>query len=168
MDRDKMSMAEFDMFMKTHQGLVYGFACAFLNDIHFAEDITQEVFIRIFKFKINPRKIVNIRAWLYTLTKNICIDWVRKHKQKILSLSTIPEEKLVLPTKTDSAFEKVQRILQGLKEDQKILLILKHMEGFSYKEIAEILEMTPSSVGERLHRIRRMIVEKLEGEEHGL
>jgi RNA polymerase sigma-70 factor (ECF subfamily) len=168
MDGHKMSMQEFDMFVKTHQKLVYGFACAFLNDAHFAEDITQEVFIRIHKHKTNIKEIINPRAWLYTLTKNICIDWKRKHKRKFLSISSIPEEKLIQSVKTDETFERLQRILQGLKEDHKLILILKHVEGFSYKEIAEILKITPSSVGERLHRVRQMVIERLEGEKHEL
>jgi RNA polymerase sigma-70 factor (ECF subfamily) len=118
-----------------------------------AGDVTQEVFMKLFKSRDNPIKINHLNSWLFILTRNLCLNQIRDAKIKI-GLESIEIEN---PTgKEATAWEniKLQKALSNLEPDLKEALILKEYQGFSYVEISEIMGTSVGSVKSLLYKAR--------------
>lgn len=132
------------------------------------EDILQEVFIRVYNnlYKYNNRW--NFSTWLYNIAVNVFKTHYKKKKKNPENVNNeaIDDISCSILDYPDVAYEvKEQRLLiikliNGLKDDQKIALVLKHVQGFSYKEIADILEVTPEAAKMKVQRAKQFICKK--------
>jgi len=144
-------------------------ACKMLPDGQYANDIIHDVFIEFIE-KCNGSKPVRCpKSWLYRVTLNKCVDRVRNNK-KIGRIEEIGEI-----ISTDDSIENnekkaiVGRALANLKMKERELAVL-YSEGLSYKEIAEITEINPASIGKMLSRTLKKLeleLKKLGYELHG-
>jgi RNA polymerase sigma-70 factor, ECF subfamily len=150
-----------------------------------AEDLVQEAFLRAYRGFGGFEPGTNLRAWLYRILTNAYINIYRKRQREPVTVSDdeLPEwwlyEKLgsegveasaearVLESLPD---EDVQEALASLPEQFRLAVLLADVEGFSYKEIAEILDIPMGTVMSRLHRGRRALEKRLWGvmQERGL
>jgi len=142
-----------------------------------AEDLVQETFLRAYRSYHQFTPGTNLKAWLFRILKNAFINEYRKRRAAPVEedfsgieesfeskvdrdrTSTIPNpEEEALSRSLDQG---VQRALADLPEDYRMAIVLADLEGFSYKEIAEILEVPIGTVMSRLYRGRRQLEEEM-------
>jgi RNA polymerase sigma-70 factor (ECF subfamily) len=136
---------------------------------HDAEDLTQEVFVRVFR-SLSSYAPGTFEGWLYRITTNLFLDGARR-KQRI-RFDGLPEDAHDrLPARTfgpaeqidqDAFDHDVQAALAGLPEDFRAAVVLCDIEGMTYEEIAEVLDVKLGTVRSRIHRGRSMLRRQLE------
>lgn len=162
----------FEELMRRHQHRVFAVAGGILKRREDIEDIAQQVFVKAYFSLKRFDQRAAFSTWLYKITVNECWDLLRKKKVRPLVYeSDLSEEqaKQVLtsaekgkdqPDVSDrlEARQRVERLLDGLDERDRLMLMLKEVEGFSIEEIAEILDLNANTVKVRLFRARRRVV----------
>jgi RNA polymerase sigma-70 factor (ECF subfamily) len=174
---------EFDQLVERYHKQAYNIAYRMAGNHADAEDLTQEAFIRAFRFFGQYRRELPFDSWLYKIMSNVFIDRLRRRpKVKIRSIdqpvttdegeaqfeiadpSDGPED-IVLSQEMDS---RVQAALENLPEAFRITVIYADIEGLSYEEIAEATKTNIGTVRSRLHRGRRLLRDRLKKFEHQL
>jgi RNA polymerase sigma-70 factor (ECF subfamily) len=158
--------AAWEDLIKVHTRRVYGICFRFTGSDHEAQDLTQEVFLRIF------RSLKSFRAgegsftvWLSRLTRNLLIDHYRRTKldratDSIEEQLPMLEEKTATLSRTDGlvagreASEMLQQALQKLSPELRETVILRDLEELEYREIAQVLNVPEGTVKSRLNRGR--------------
>ena len=145
---------------------MFRFAYRIVGDYMEAEDIVQEVLIKIWKKKDQFIQIENKEAWCMTLTRNLAIDKTRAKKKKIDSIDQFYhlKDKSADPysqLKTNNTLAIIRNYMESLPENQKLVIHLRDVEGLTYKEISEITEYSLDQVKVYLHRARKTLREKL-------
>jgi len=154
----------FEELLRRHQDAVYRFALRFLGDAYEAEDVTQEVFMRLFQTakRYRPRGTA-LRTYLLRVARNLCIDGLRKKRP--LSMESPPEmsteETPLDRLERAEAAEDVARAVAALPDSQRAAVLLRHDQGLSYDEIARVMETTVPAVESLLVRGRRALRRRL-------
>ena len=165
----------FEELVRRHQHRVFAVAGGILRRREDAEDIAQQVFVKAYFSLKRFDQRAAFSTWLYKITVNECWDLLRKKKVRpLLYESDLSEEQAQqfgaaerLESRAQDVSEKleaqqqVENLLQGLDERDRMMLILKEVEGFAIEEIAEILELNANTVKVRLFRARRRIVNQV-------
>lgn len=125
-----------------------------------AEDVLQDVFVKILSRPFDFNSAEHERAWLVRVTLNRCHDVLRKKK---IRRYTPLEDIVSLPAEEKDM--SILREVQALPSDKREVVLLRYFEDFSVQEIAEILHITPSAVKMRLARARELLKEILNYEE---
>jgi len=167
--------AAFEELIRRHQHRVFAVAGGILRRREDVEDISQQVFVKAYFSLKRFDQRAAFSTWLYKITVNECWDLLRKKKVRPLVYeSDLSEEQArqviaaeekegVEPDISErlEARERVERLLEGLDERDRLMLILKEVEGFAVEEIAEVLDLNANTVKVRLFRARRRIVNKV-------
>jgi RNA polymerase sigma-70 factor (ECF subfamily) len=156
--------AEFAELYETHSKAVYYLALRFLADPQKAEDVTHDVFLKVYR-KLNEfRGDSSIRTWLYRITINHCQNlkqsWhsrnlVTTADDTIWNTTAAPAESPLRALETKELGERIQKTLAALTEEYRLLLLLVADEELSYDEVATLTEQTPDAVRGKLHRARK-------------
>jgi len=159
-----MEAPAFEAFVREHQRMVHAIARQYVKEDNAADDVTQEAFIRAYRGIDGVREQSHLKTWLYSLTKNAAIDWLRSHKRRFVSLEEA-EIDVVEPRKEDGGekadmLDSVLKVIDDLRADYREIILMRYLEKLSYTQIAEALGMTVGAVGEKLHRVRNMIIER--------
>jgi len=170
----KGDKAAFEGLVKMFSKYVYTTAFFILRDSHEAEDASQEVFVKVYLSIGGFRGLSSFKTWIRKLTVNTCIDKLRlrsKLKDKKVSLDKITEEYEVVFTRFSQNLEKkffsqeavkdVLKIVVDMEENYRIPLILRDLQDYSYREIAELTGKPIGTVKTNIHRARKIIKEKL-------
>jgi len=152
----------------THSPRVYRLAYRLTGNQHDAEDLTQEVFVRVFK-SLSSYTPGNFEGWLHRITTNLFLDQARrKQRVRFTSLPEDASERLEgAEPPADEAFEltrlddDVQVALADLPPDFRAAVVLCDIEGLSYEEIAATLDVKLGTVRSRIHRGRALLREAL-------
>lgn len=164
---------DFVIFMRQNQERVYRLAFHLLGSMEEAKDATQETFIKAWK-KFDTLQWETSQAWLLKVTVNLCLDWLRRRKFR----GHFPEAEgesqdspgYQLPDPTSDPLEqcldeemrvKVRAAISSLAPKYRAVVILRDLEGLSYREIAEMLNLKISKVKSNLFRGRRELKEIL-------
>jgi len=130
-----------------------------------AKDIVQETFTRVWQYLADGKEISNMKAFLYTTTNNLIIDYYRKRRES--SLETMEESGF---NPSDSSHEVIvkqaeisqaTKLLNELDEPHRSAAIMRYIDGFSPKEIAEITKESENVISVRLHRALQKIKERM-------
>jgi RNA polymerase sigma-70 factor (ECF subfamily) len=148
----------FETLFHRYKDQTYDFAYRMLGNRESAGDITQEVFIKLFNSQRNPVRINNLKNYLFILTRNMCLNRIRDTKKEI-DPDSIVEEKSIGSEITNLQLLKLKKAFTRLEPDLKEALILREYQGFSYKEISEILGISISAVKSLLFRARLKLKE---------
>ena len=161
-------LPSWDEIVRTHSARVYRLAYRLTGNKHDAEDLTQEVFVRVFR-SLSSYTPGTFEGWLYRITTNLFLDGARR-KQRI-RFDGLPEDAHDrLPAKGEGPAEKldsdlfdhdVQDALDALPEDFRAAVVLCDLEGLSYDEVAAALDIKLGTVRSRIHRGRTILREKL-------
>lgn len=155
----------FEQLLDRYQKTVYHQAFRLLNDPEDAADVTQEVFLKVWKHLPSFRGESGFATWLYKLTDNAAIDLIRREKKRQGDASLDDEEGAVFvpADPTPTAQQKLERQelhqavaegLQQLSEEHRRILVMREINGMSYEEIGSILDLSPGTVKSRLARAR--------------
>lgn len=163
----------FRTLMERYRRKVYSIAYGMVHNPEAAYDISQEVFIKVYRYLGSFQGSSSFYTWLYRISVNLSIDWLRKqgrHDQvdfddSLLRREPDGAEALVVPTLQDSDPLKalgrkelrgqIARAFESLSEKHRAVLLLREVEGLSYDEIARTLKIHKGTVMSRLHHARR-------------
>lgn len=145
---------------------LYRFALRMTGDVAEAEDVVQEVFIKVWNKRDDMQEVLNHEAYCMTLTRNLSLDKLRsKHRRtseigEALQLTDSHSTPYDEAEKSD-AIESIRKWMQDLPEKQRLTMHLRDIEGMTYDEISTTLEMSLAQVKVNLHRARQFIREKM-------
>ena len=159
----------FEQAVLPHLDAAYSFARWLTRNDHDAQDVTQEAFLRAFRF-FDGYQGGNMRAWLLTIVRNTCYTWMHQNRppeasvefdEEIHSEESSGGADPELQVLAGADQETVRRALAELPEIFREVLVLREMEGMSYKEIADVASVSIGTVMSRLARARTRLRETL-------
>jgi RNA polymerase sigma-70 factor (ECF subfamily) len=151
----------FNLIVRAYETPVYNYVLRLVGDRSLAEDLTQEVFLRVYQGL--PRFSLRCRftTWLFQVTKNRVLDELRASERRpraVVTLDDIPPlEVLDAPVERVEAIDAVWRAVNDLNVDLKMALLLRDVVGLSYTEIADALEITLATVKWRIYKAREEV-----------
>ena len=172
----KGQQSSFSELIDKYKNLVFNLAYRMTYNLQDAEDISQEVFIRVYKSLYNFNPNYKFSTWLYQMTLNLCRDRFRKGKIPSVSLDTpldkddqkdlrsiIPDnqnnpEDIIIRTEQTNF---VNELISSLPLKYREVIVLRHLRDLSYEEMSKILNISLGSVKTRLFRAREQLKNKL-------
>ena len=167
----------FPELVRRYQGRVTNLVSRVLNDRECADDLAQEVFVRVFVHRRNYRRGSKFSTWLFTIAANLAKTEIRRRvrRRNWFSLDALQEmlqdsaPQLADPTEgRESRMEREQlrdavgRAITAVPEKYRLSLVLRDIEGLSYEEIAQALGIPGGTVRSRINRARSMLKRKLQ------
>jgi RNA polymerase sigma-70 factor, ECF subfamily len=168
----------FEELVQTFQGRLVSIMFHMVGNREEAEDLAQEVFLRVFKSRKSYHPKAKFSTWLFTIANNLALNSIRNRKKKpsvpfVASESgtfhQIPTD-LRLPPREDHPSSQIQnqelaqviqKALEGLNERQRMAVVLNKYEDMNYADIASVMELTPKAVKSLLSRARLNLKEAL-------
>jgi RNA polymerase sigma-70 factor, ECF subfamily len=155
----------FSIIVRAYETPVFNYVLRLVGDRALAEDLTQEVFLRVFqglpKFSLRCK----FTTWLFQVTKNRVLDELRASERRprhLVALDDIPPlEVLDAPIERGETVDALWRAIDGLSTDLKMALLLRDVAGLSYTEIADALEVTLATVKWRIYKGREDVARTL-------
>ncbi|MDB6058532.1 MAG: polymerase, sigma-24 subunit, subfamily [Verrucomicrobiales bacterium] len=164
-ERERLEL--FEKSVMPHLDAAYNLARWLTGNDHHAQDVAQEASLRAFKFCAGFRGD-NPRGWLLAIVRNTFYTWLRKNRptEKMIELNeeALDLEDTSATTESNSQFadaEAVRRAIADLPVEYREIVVLREMEGMSYKEIAELAEVPMGTVMSRLARARKLLQKRL-------
>lgn len=172
---DKKLSEEFEREAVPHMDALYNFAIKMTGDSDDASDLLQETYLKAYRFWEKFEKGTNCKAWLFRIMKNTYINTYRKNAKEPDKVDYEEIENFyenIKPSSTDSAHlekdlydnlldDELSAAISSLPEDFRTVIILCDIEGYSYEEIADFVDVPVGTVRSRLHRARKMLFTKL-------
>ncbi|MCD6380675.1 sigma-70 family RNA polymerase sigma factor [bacterium] len=164
----------FEKLLNKYKGSVFSICLRMVKNRDDAEDLAQDLFIRIFNMLDRYNPAFPFSGWIYRITSNLCIDFLRKKKRARLFSMDQPIEgkdggmprqfasKWIGPDRKTELGEKMKMLEESigrLPETYRIIIILRHQQHLSYEEISDMLAIPLGTVKARIHRARNMIVD---------
>ncbi len=164
------------LFEQGHLDALYNIAFQMTRDTRDAEDLVQETYLKAFRFFSSFKRGTNCKAWLFCIMRNTFINRYRRQKKQpdyvdfdsvSPFIELIRDEGFLTGQTPESLFfgdildDEVQAALDYLPEEFRTTVILSDLEGFTYKEIAEIMRCPLGTVRSRLSRGRKQLQDKL-------
>jgi RNA polymerase sigma-70 factor (ECF subfamily) len=151
----------FTLIVRAYEGPVYNYVLRLVGDRVLAEDLTQEVFLRVFqglpRFSLRSK----FTTWLFQVTKNRVLDELRANERRprlTVALDDIaPLEVLDAPVERVEAMDALWKSVEELNVDLKMALLLRDIVGLSYAEIGDALEVTLATVKWRIFKAREEV-----------
>ena len=159
----------FTALVRKHQKSVHALAWRKIGDFHSAEDITQEVFLRVYKHLPKLKDPRQFSGWLYVITNRLCNTWLRKNKSLMESLEDVPmaeiektfyEHYVSAEQEQDAQAhrsELVKKLLEKLPESERTVITLYYLGEMTAKEIGKFLGVSVNTVTSRLQRARERL-----------
>ncbi len=171
----KQLYADFEREAVPHMDSLYNFALKMTGDSDDASDLIQETYLKAFRFFDKFEKGTNCKAWLFRIMKNTYINTYRKSIKEPDKVDYEEVENFyenIKASNTDSAHlekdiydnlldDELSGAISSLPEDFRTVVILADIEGFTYEEIADFIDVPVGTVRSRLHRARKMLFTKL-------
>ena len=173
---EEIGKGDFEAFqelVEIHQGAVIGTVAKMLGGPSDAEDIAQQVFLRVWKSASRYKPQAKFTTWLFTITRNLVFNEVRRRQRKptvsveereesshvvVEDSHTIAPDEDVLQAELENA---IDRAIQELPEKQRMAVILRRYEEMPYEEIGKVISMSVPAVKSLLFRARTQLKESL-------
>ena len=159
--------AAFENLVEKYVRLAGAAAFAIVGDFHEAADVVQDSFIKVHAALGSLHEPSKFKGWLYGIVRTTALDHLRMKKLKTVSIEAAGEHPgakqdapwtRMLVTETQ---KRVHEVVASLPESYREVVLLKHIENLSYREIAGIIGVTESAVESRLYRARQLLKEQL-------
>lgn len=169
----------FTLIVSRYQDRIFNYISYLVKQKEEAEDLTQATFVKAFFALRQYNHEYEFSTWIYSIARNVCIDYFRKRKKGDMGASLnvtmgddgetemgelIEEERSPDPVQiilNEELRERLEWAIEQLPVDLREVVILRHMEDFSYKEIAQIMKLPLGTVKSYLHRARKRLKEWL-------
>jgi len=158
----------FEELVIAYQDRIFGVARQMLGNAAEAEEIAQEVFLRVHRSIAEFRGEARLSTWLYAITSRLCLNRLasgdrRLRRDDAEALERAPAEGNATARLERSEVDAALRsAIAELPEERRIVVVLRDLEGLAYQEIAQALDLELSTVRSRLHRARMDLKAKLE------
>lgn len=161
---------QFEEIVNQYQRDLINFHYRFVGNRFEAEDLAQDTFIKAYRKLDTLKEPDKLKSWLFSIARNTVIDFFRKNKNKAFAmdsaiLENIPETASIdyqnRVAQMEVSKELEHCIDQLVKEDRAIIKLL-YYEGFSYKDIGELLKINQNTLKSRLHRARKILLETIQ------
>lgn len=169
------NMKAYEEIISLYEKKVFSVIYYMVKNENEVEDIAQEVFIKIYKNLKNFKEESSLYTWIYRITINVCLDEIKRRKKVVYLDEEIETEdgeirmQLADDSKGPSEIaedkdlkQRLEACIRKLPEDQRIMIILRDIKGFTYMEIAEMLKMNLGTVKSKISRARAMLKEILD------
>jgi len=151
----------FSIIVRTYETPVFNYVLRLVGDRSLAEDLTQEVFLRVFQGLPRFSLRCKFTTWLFQVTKNRVLDELRATERRPRHLVALddaaPLEVFDAPIERGEMVDALWRAINGLSVDLKMALLLRDVTGLSYTEIADALEITLATVKWRIYKAREEV-----------
>jgi RNA polymerase sigma-70 factor (ECF subfamily) len=159
-------LSAFRRIVERYQGSLINYIFRYIGDRAGAEDIAQEVFLRVFRAAGEYRALSSFKTWLYTIATNLCLNELRDNRifrntVNIFELNesgfvSLPSPRRTPETETENREMSaiLMKALKSLPEKQRVALLLHKYDGFSYLDISRIMDCTVPAVESLIHRAR--------------
>ena len=163
----------FNTLVKKYQKSVHALAWRKVGDFHYAEEITQDTFLQVYKNLSRLRNPNLFTGWLYVIANRLCLGWLQKQKDIMQSLEELPVkeidrltyERYIAEQRESEAIGRryaiVKKLLKKLPESERTVVTLYYLGEMPVKEIGKFLGVSVNTIRSRLHRARK----RLQGEE---
>lgn len=149
-------MRAFEQLYRLHSGRIYGLCFRLCNDREMAEDLTQEAFVLAWRKLDSFRGESAFGSWLYRISTNLVLSYLRKRKPLITSLDYENYEQAdnIAPPEEQMSLEAA---IGKLPPGARIVFVLYSIEGYSHNEISNTLKIATGSSKAQLHRARQLL-----------
>jgi RNA polymerase sigma factor (sigma-70 family) len=136
---------------------IYNFLARMTMDRAVAEDLTQNVFLRIIKYRNSYRQGLRFQSWIYQVARNIFSDHYQMHKNRFSDFVNVEKVSDQIPEEGDNEMQEEQeqllaRSMALLNEEQRELLILTRFQHMKYEDVAVIMDTTVANIKVKVHR----------------
>jgi RNA polymerase sigma-70 factor (ECF subfamily) len=136
---------------------IFNFLARMTMDRSLAEDLTQNVFLRIIKYRNSYREGARFQSWIYQVARNVFSDHYQRHKNKFSDFVDVDKISDHMPDKEEGDLQNEKEILlhrsmAKLTEEQRELLVLTRFQQMKYEEVAAIMDTTVSNIKVKVHR----------------
>ena len=167
----KGDVQAFEELMQSHESRIYAIALRMMGNRDDAQDCAQEAMVRIYSAMGSFKGQSALATWIYRITMNTCLDELRRRKaRKVTSLDSLvdngwsPTDTGDTPEEHGLRVEKqnaLNQAIQSLPDDMRAAIILRDVKGYSYDEIASILDANVGTIKSRISRGREKLREIL-------
>jgi RNA polymerase sigma-70 factor (ECF subfamily) len=173
--------AAFEMLLKRHQRPVYNFFVRQVGNTALAEDLMQEVFLRVIKSAASYKRQAKFTTWLYTIARNLCVDHARRARLRRASsldqplgnpgsergrtlgdLAADPKPGVERQVTSKRLKDDIQRAIETLSEEQREVFLMRETLNLPFKEIAQIVECPENTVKSRMRYALEQLRKALE------
>lgn len=166
--KQRMNDTDFQRLVEEHGKQVYNIVLVMVQDSVLAEDITQEVFMRIYRYLDQFRGEAKLSTWIYRVTKNCCLNELKREKRQREQVqlpedlqATVSLEGDLIQTERRTV---VRQAVGKLPADQRLAIALYYFHERSYSEVADLMELPLNTVKSHLHRAKKALAQMLECE----
>ena len=168
------NQSRFEKLYHEYKTLVYNVALNYLQNSEDAEEITQDVFVKIYNSLDSFNQKSSYKTWIYRITINQCLDYIKQknsqkrffmfgkksqNEQEYLNTATFEHPGILMENKEEAAI--LFEVINTLTENQKTAFLLSKLDGISNPEISEIMQLSISSVESLVFRAKATLQEKL-------
>ena len=163
-----MKSSEFKLLVMPYSSRLYRMAFRLMNSREEAEDIVQEVYVKLWGMRNDLPKYNSIEALCVRITRNLCLDHLRRRKVSHDAMKVEQVKQESFPETPSENLEKkedaelIHKLISALPEPQRSLVHLRHLEGKEYEEIAEMVNMNVNAIRVSISRARKQMREIVE------
>lgn len=158
---------DIEQLIVEHSDAVYRVAMSVTRDATLAEDVAQDSLLKAWQALPSYRGEAPLRNWILRITHNTAVSALRRRREELRDPSELPERtsyvSVEVTVQNRLAFDRFTVALESLDDTSRSIVALRELEGFSYDEICEILELPLPTVKTRLLRARRQLARSLDG-----
>lgn len=161
----------FETWLAEHRALLFKVVRAYAFTPADSDDLFQEIAIQVWRSVPNFKGESAVTTWLYRIALNTALKWTRKEKKHHERHTSMDAVKQVLKKREKQIDERLEWLYREIKKLDEIdrSLTLLMLDGFSYREMSEILGISESNVGVKIHRIKKHLINQSEKiETHGI
>jgi RNA polymerase sigma factor (sigma-70 family) len=168
------NQTRFEKLYHEYKTLVFNVALNYLQNLEDAEEVTQDVFVKVYHSLHNFNQKSAIKTWIYRITINQCLDYIKQknsqkrffifgkksqNEQEYLNTATFEHPGILMEQQEEAKI--LFEVINTLTENQKTAFLLSKLDGLSNPEIAEIMQLSISSVESLVFRAKAALQEKL-------
>lgn len=150
--------AAFKLLYDNHVGRVYALCYRLTGDKGLAEDVTQEVFIQLWRKLHNFHGQSRFSTWLHSVTANVAVDYMRKQRGWVQRMFNIESTSVMsMPAEAATSEVDLEGLIVRLPERARMVFVLHAIEGYRHDEIANMLAIAVGSSKAQLHRAKQLL-----------
>ena len=159
----------FNTLVHKYQKSIHAFVWKKIGDFHFAEEITQDTFLKAFTNLSTLKNLSQFARWLYTIANRLCINWLQRNKSTVQSVEETPASEIEKSSythyaleqreraATEARYQRVENLLEKLPENVQKVMTLYYLGEMNTKEISKFLGVSVNTVTSRLQRARKRL-----------